>query len=104
MSRACHKIEAGSYVPRGGIPNSQPNSHIKVMTTTLAHTTRQLEIQTEAQHLEHTTAAVHELAIIYKFEASEALQRLGLSSTVEEQEDALRSALQATVHRSPGGI
>ena len=47
-------------------------------------------------HLDHTTAAVRELARLYGFEASEALQILGLEATEEQQVSALRFALHAT--------
>ena len=71
------------------------------MTTTLAQIASRAVQSTAAHHLEHTTAAVHELARIYGFDASEALQKLQLASTEEQQESALRFALHATVHHRP---
>ena len=49
------------------------------MTTTLAQITSRAAAATAAHQLEHTTAAVHELARIYGFDASEALQKLDIA-------------------------
>ena len=72
------------------------------MTTTLAQITSRAAAATAAHQLEHTTAAVHELARIYGFDASEALQKLdiapqaGAEASAPPREDVIARLLADT--------
>ena len=59
------------------------------MNATLAQITSRAAAASAAHQLEHTTAAVHELARIYGFSASEALQKLDLAPATPVREDVL---------------
>ena len=63
------------------------------MNATLAQITSRAAAASAAHQLEHTTAAVHELARIYGFSASEALQKLDLGSATPAREDVLARLL-----------
>ena len=66
------------------------------MNATLAQITSRAAAATAAHQLEHTTAAVHELARIYGFDASEALQKLELAAPAPAREDVLARLLADT--------
>ena len=64
------------------------------MTTTLAQITSRAAAATAAHQLEHTTAAVHELARIYGFDASEALQKLDIAPPQQTATNATLDAVR----------